>query len=252
MSQNPDSKSAKLPLEALTETSAIIKDLDSIIDDRLSDLQDLQALTHAILDNVSPKEVVRQHIAKLVRSSREAYIGLRKTRDRLMELQGEQDDRSLSRTDLLTGLPNDVAMMSILAEHREGNQALLIVEMAGMRMIAEELGIKVARRVIVRAAALLRRAVKERDVVARIGPDSFAVLLRDVARGKGATVAVRIYDVLAQRLSPSGANIIDGLDLSIGFTLRASSEEDAETFLARAHSAVREARILTPPRLAVV
>ena len=253
MSQNQDTKSAKFPLEVLIETSSIIKDLDSIINDRLSDLKGLQTLTRAILDNTPPNEVIREHIAKLASSSREAYIGLRKTRDRLMELQGQEDDRSLSRSDLLTGLPNSTGLMSALTEHRDReNQALIIVEMAGIRVVAEKLGVKVARRVIVRAATLIRQTIKERDMVARIGPDSFAILLQNVAHGKGTAVAVRIFDVLSQRLSPSGANIIDALILSIGFTLRLSPAEDAETFLTRAHSAVSEARTLTSPRMAVM
>lgn len=253
MKNSKNTALAKLPAEALTETGAIVRDLDRLINDRRSDLEELRALTRAILDNASPTHIIKQHVAGLAQSARDSYICLRKTRDKLMELHGEPDDRSLSRTDLLTGLPNTTALMNILADcHEFGNQALLIVEMAGIRVIADELGVKVARRVIGRAAAILRRSVKERDVVARIGPHSFAVLLQDVGRGKGTAVAFRIFDALAQRLSPSGANIVEGLVLSIGLTLRLSATEETQVFFERAQSAVNKARTLNSPRLCVV
>ena len=241
-----------LPPEALKETASLIEDIEVLIGDRIKDLQTLRALARAVAANAS-KDDLRPHILGLARSSRAAYISLRGTRDRLVRLQGrEEDDRSLSRTDLLTGLPNLAALTDVLERDSElENQALLIVDMSGIRVVAEELGVRLARRIMIRAATILRGAVKERDIVSRSGPNQFAVLLTKVAPGKGAMVAVRLYDMLAQRLSPSGANVVDALMLSVGLAIRNPSDDGLKV-LARAQHAASAAKTLAPPRINVL
>jgi diguanylate cyclase (GGDEF)-like protein/PAS domain S-box-containing protein len=98
----------------------------------------------------------------------------------------EEELRSLSLRDELTGLPNRRAFMAYLdqalkaALRTNDKQAyLLFVDLDGFKAINDTLGHKEGDRVLVQAARVLRTTFRDADMVARLGGDEFVVFLSE-------------------------------------------------------------------------
>lgn len=116
---------------------------------------------------------------------------------------------ALSHTDALTGLAHERALLprleSSLARARNMKHpcALLAVDIANFQAIASEFGRETADRALVVAASLLRRAVSDIDMAARIGEHQFALLLEGPTTPAIATS--RAQQLVASGLRPSDA-----------------------------------------------
>ncbi|BEL06433.1 hypothetical protein Q0Z83_046240 [Actinoplanes sichuanensis] len=109
-------------------------------------------------------------------------------------------------TDPLTALPNRVAFAARTgraiteeASHRRrrhrtrrGRVTVLVVNLDGFRDVNEQLGHVVGDRLLTDVSRRLQDAVREQDVVARLGNDEFAVLLRDADPTIGEAIAARL------------------------------------------------------------
>src|SRR5436305_631458 len=85
-----------------------------------------------------------------------------------------------------------------------------------------------------------RRAVRDGDVVSRLGGEEFAVILPGASREAAVEVAGRIRETLEERFSVSGATVdIDG---SIGIALYPEDATDVSTLLQRADLAMYKAK----------
>ncbi len=90
---------------------------------------------------------------------------------------------ALSHSDPLTGLKHREGLLrqleGCLARARQQRQscALLGVRIANMDAMADEFGRDAADKALVVAASHLRRAITDRDLAARVGPNEFALLL---------------------------------------------------------------------------
>lgn len=105
----------------------------------------------------------------------------------------QQELRSLSLTDELTGLHNRRGFQTLAEQQvKQARRActdlsLVYVDIDGLKEINDTLGHQIGDRVLVEAACLLRRSFRDTDIVARIGGDEFTVFLVD-ARGDGPPV----------------------------------------------------------------
>ena len=114
-----------------------------------------------------------------------------------------QQLHDLSVTDELTGLSNRRGFM-ILAEQqvklaRRGRAiALLFIDLNDFKEINDTLGHKVGDEALIEVAELLRGALRDSDIIARVGGDEFAVLLVD-AEPSFLPVAVERLDTMLDR-----------------------------------------------------
>lgn len=103
-----------------------------------------------------------------------------------------------ARTDHLTGLYNrrafDERLHEVCEQARRGNAsvALVVVDVAGTRMVNDVHGHDVGDSLIRRAATGISRCVRGADFAARVGGDDFGVILPDADLDLGRRVARRI------------------------------------------------------------
>lgn len=92
----------------------------------------------------------------------------------------ERDVEAQSRTDSLTGLANRAALVERLdaaTTHHTGSSALLLIDISAFGDVNETFGADVGDHLLRVVGRRLAAAVRQRDLVARIGGDEFAVLL---------------------------------------------------------------------------
>lgn len=106
-----------------------------------------------------------------------------------MDLSGrkkmEEEIRSLSLTDALTGLHNRRGFIS-LAEQQlkfpdrfKRNMLLFFADLDGMKWINDTLGHEEGDRALIDVAKILRETFRSSDIIARVGGDEFAILAID-------------------------------------------------------------------------
>ena len=136
--------------------------------------------------------------------------------------------------DSLTGLENRHAFTGRLRRRcqrlaRGGPPfALLMVDLDRFKPVNDTLGHPIGDRVLTAVATRLRAAVRENDVVARIGGDEFAIItdgLRDPQ--VAGHLAERIVDVLSRPFVVSGQ--VAEIGASVGITLAPDDGSDADT-----------------------
>ncbi|MEV6304438.1 bifunctional diguanylate cyclase/phosphodiesterase [Actinoplanes sp. NPDC051861] len=152
---------------------------------------------------------------------------------------------TMAATDALTGLPNRTAFstrtqLALAEQDRHGSlTTVLTVNLDGFRDVNEQLGHRIGDLLLVQAGQRLRASVREQDVVARIGGDEFAVLVRDAEAGLGENLAARLTDSFDQPFLIDEVTV--DLEVSIG-AATARPGEDVTTLLQHADMAMREAK----------
>jgi len=132
----------------------------------------------------------------------------------------EERMRQLANYDTLTGLPNRTLLKQLvdqsLAESRrnESHGALLAIDLFRFTSINDTLGYEVGDDLLREVCARLRGALRDEDVLARLGSDDFVVALFDIRkREHSAFVAQKLLDVLAEPF------VIDGHQLHVGASI---------------------------------
>jgi diguanylate cyclase (GGDEF)-like protein/PAS domain S-box-containing protein len=114
--------------------------------------------------------------------------------------QHEDDLFELANRDSLSGLLNRRSFEVALSNHlihckRYGETgAVLMLDLDHFKRINDSFGHNVGDQVIVQTAELLRRRVRESDVIARLGGDEFVVLLTTGNRRDSCAVAQNLVD----------------------------------------------------------
>jgi diguanylate cyclase (GGDEF)-like protein len=161
-----------------------------------------------------------------------------------------------SSHDALTGLTNRtafrVAGMQALAAGED--VALAVVDIDGFRAVNERFGHQTADAVLVEVGAAIGARIREGDVVARIGGDTFGVLLRNVSRQHDAERCIE--RIRAAFVTPFGTGDRDGkqriaVAASIGVAVASGGARSFERLLAQADAAMEAAKESAPACLAV-
>ncbi len=125
------------------------------------------------------------------------------SRDVSHRIKVEEELRSLSLKDELTGLHNRRAFVNYLDQQlkveerlKKTGLSLLFIDLDGFKWINDNLGHKVGDIALVAAARLLKTTFRDADLVARLGGDEFAVFL---TQGDDAIP----IDILKKRLTDS-------------------------------------------------
>ncbi|WEK06308.1 MAG: sensor domain-containing diguanylate cyclase [Candidatus Devosia phytovorans] len=161
------------------------------------------------------------------------------------KLMGDQT-RFLAEHDVMTGLANRSQFQSRLSELDQGRHtfgAMLLVDLDGFKQVNDTYGHAVGDECLRQAARRLRECADDAGLVARIGGDEFALLLRNgMTETDVKAIADRIVALIAQPFLHHGHKMV--LGASVGFaSYTGGSAEDlfrqADTALYAAKAAGR-------------
>ena len=152
----------------------------------------------------------------------------------------------LAHYDALTGLPNRIELEERLkyaiSMAKRGNEriALLFVDLDRFKDINDTLGHSFGDALLVQLSGRLRAALREQDVVARMGGDEFIVMLPDTdERGTGQVVQ-KLLEVVAQPYRVEKYDL--NLTASIGIAMYPEDGERLEDLSKNADTAMYRAK----------
>ncbi len=186
------------------------------------------------------------------------YLGWRRVRDQEREIRrrgaAERRAHELAHTDPLTGLANrrelEKAIKACLEAPpgAEEIHALVLLDLNGFKRINDVYGHPEGDTVLLELAARLRKATRDRDLVARPGGDEFAVVARHLAGPEAATnIGLRILTELETPIQCGGHR--HKLGTGIGIALIPRDGTSAEEVLRKADVALYRAK--SEPRSAI-
>ena len=164
-------------------------------------------------------------------------------RDLTASVVAEARIEELSHKDVLTGLANrsalvDAVTAATVEARRAGHAyAFLLVDLDRFRQINDSLGHDVGDRVLQTVAHRIQACLRADDLLARLGSDQFAVLVRPADAGAAEATARRILNVVAQPCSVDGAPFT--LTCSIGIALAPSQGSRIDDLVRHAEAAMR-------------
>jgi diguanylate cyclase (GGDEF)-like protein len=151
----------------------------------------------------------------------------------------EQELRPAYATDLATGLPHEAQLLEhtsqliALRERQPAPMVLIVLRIEGLSSAARRLGEDAAHSLRRKVAVRLRTGLRASDVVAAVGPESFAVLLGHVdSADDGDRVASKLVQALNQPFQVAGHACAVGV--AAGLARYPEHGKDATTLLQRA------------------
>jgi diguanylate cyclase (GGDEF)-like protein/PAS domain S-box-containing protein len=152
--------------------------------------------------------------------------------------------RHRATIDELTGCCNRATIMGALESHiasgqRRAERAVLFIDLDGFKQVNDQHGHAVGDALLRCVADRLRAAVREEDLVGRIGGDEFLVLCPQIG---GHDPAVRLAKRIADLLGRDTSLAPGGRQASIGVAWSSGEAIDAETLIARADRAMYESK----------
>ena len=142
--------------------------------------------------------------------------------------------------DTQTGLPDRQQFEELLVltapELVNTDHALCYLELANWQRLSQLCGPLGSEQLLQEIAKLLRRSVRDSDLLARLGPNCFALLLRGLRSQDVLRVVEKLTDELSLLAIPRGASD-ERLLLFAGVSLFGSGNRSATTMLAEAEAA---------------
>ncbi|NML16197.1 putative bifunctional diguanylate cyclase/phosphodiesterase [Azohydromonas caseinilytica] len=167
-------------------------------------------------------------------------------RDLSERIAADQRIERLASTDPLTGLANRaqfgdmVARAAAAALPGSEGFALLVLDLDHFKQVNDSLGHQGGDRVLCEMRNRLQHCVREGDMVARLGGDQFALLVRD-SDARGAELAAgRVLEAVARPLTLEGAEFT--LTCSIGIAVHPIDGSSADELLRHAETAMQRAK----------
>lgn len=169
-------------------------------------------------------------------------------RTAVARLESNQDElRRLASTDPLTGLANrrsflDASNAEVALTRRTGRPtALVLLDLDHFKDVNDSWGHAVGDSVLVAVADLLRRDRRTTDVVARLGGEEMALLLRETDLDAALHLAERLRATLAEETLRHGDAEIS-LTASFGVSVVTPDDTSFDTVLRRADRALYAAK----------
>jgi diguanylate cyclase (GGDEF)-like protein/PAS domain S-box-containing protein len=152
--------------------------------------------------------------------------------------------RRRATIDELTGCCNRATITSALQAHiasgqRRAERAVLFIDLDDFKQVNDQHGHAVGDELLRRVADRLRAAVRDEDLVGRIGGDEFLVVCPEIG---GHEPAVRLAERIAHLLGGDVALAAGAHRASIGVAWSSGEATDAETLIARADRAMYESK----------
>ena len=161
-------------------------------------------------------------------------------------LSAERRVAEVASTDQLTGLPNRRRLADAVAERTRENRAqargfaLLVVDLDHFRHVNDTLGHEVGDRVLLDVAQRVRSALREQDLIARVGGDEFALLIDGADAAAAESAARRVLAVVAQPCEIEGEAFT--VTCSIGVALFPDNGATLDALSTHAEAAMRLAK----------
>ncbi len=153
----------------------------------------------------------------------------------------------LAEHDSLTDLPSrrrfqdELALQLAQARRYGGRGTLLYMDLDGFKSVNDCLGHSAGDELLTSLARLLRRRLRDSDLLARLGGDEFAVLLPHTGVESAQALADQLLEAIGQHtLVISGQTV--GVTASIGIALFPEHGETVEELLAHADVAMYQAK----------
>lgn len=144
-------------------------------------------------------------------------------------------------TDDLTGLPNRAGLEGVMAHAPHGPCAVLCVHLDDFKKIVDELGHAAGDAVLKHVVRVLRGAIRDIDVAARVGGEEFVVWLPETDSKAASMVAERIRRSLADlEWEWAGAGVT--LTCSVGVSARPETTSDLPNLIPTADAALDRAK----------
>lgn len=166
--------------------------------------------------------------------------------DRTVEVESERSLRAEMTHDSLTGLPNRVAFSEALedvlaSDVGAAGHAVLIVDLTRFSRINESMGSIAGDELIITVARRMVATLRAGDMLARIGGDEFAILLR-LSDGPGDALhaARRIQTTMSSPFRISDLEI--RIDCAIGCALVSDQVSGVEDLVRNAQFALKRAK----------
>lgn len=145
------------------------------------------------------------------------------------------DERTLARTDELTGLANRRRLLSEIDNFSEVEGALMLLDLDGFKPINDQFGHEAGDKVLKEVARRFNRTIPQGALLARLGGDEFGVLVRG-------NYQEAIESAYALRASVSYPFLIDGNQISVGVSIGIVHNDGAGELLKRADAAMYQAK----------
>lgn len=113
-------------------------------------------------------------------------------------------DPSDPNLDGITGLATRERFETAMEDYDSDEATLVVVDLDGFAKVAAEFGETIADAILRETADRLVSSCRRDDLIARIGPDTFAILFADAPRSVGLQVAKRLLDTIALPLPVAG------------------------------------------------
>ncbi len=155
----------------------------------------------------------------------------------------EQRLTYISFHDALTGVYNRAYFeeeLQRLENRRNGPVAIAVVDVDGLKRINDTWGHSQGDKLLVKAAQILRHAVRSEDVVARIGGDEFAIVLKNTEESAVALIFERLRQVLEQEKVKT--EDLAPLSLSFGYAFATGPEISAVELFKTADNRMYQAK----------
>lgn len=132
----------------------------------------------------------------------------------LKQAQEIGTERTLARTDELTGLPNRRKFMAELIEFSNTQGALLLLDLNGFKPINDQYGHEVGDQLLRAVSQRFRRSLPSHSTLARLGGDEFGALISGDFEST-MEAALALHASVSYPFSIAGENIVVGV--SVGF-----------------------------------
>jgi diguanylate cyclase (GGDEF)-like protein len=178
----------------------------------------------ALRPGIFPSYIVFPAIASLFLAFIRMTVSLR-------QASSLSDEKTLARTDELTGLPNRRKLIAALSDFSEVEGALMLLDLNGFKQVNDRSGHRAGDQVLVQVAARFARVLPDGALLARLGGDEFGILLA------GTKIATQ---EIAQALQAcvSYPFLIDGEKISVGVSIGHVDNSEGGDLLAKADAAM--------------